>query len=90
MQIYNNPIGRVSKVYQNQQKSAAVDKKKGGSNKDKVTLSNQGKEFQAVLSEVAKAPDIRAKAEEIKQAVSSGTYNVSGEQIATSLLKHLK
>ncbi len=88
MQIYGKPVQRIGQIYEGQKKTVSKksQEQKNGS-QDRVTLSNQGKEIQAVLRQVSEAPDIRPEVETIRLAVSSGTYQVSGEDVAASILK---
>ena len=54
---------------------------------DKVEISQMGKDYQIAKSAVAAAPDVRAeKVNAIKQALASGTYNVSMEEVADKLI----
>lgn len=54
---------------------------------DKVTLSAEGKEIQTIRQAVAQAPEVReAKVAELQAAIKSGTYNVSGDEIAEKML----
>ena len=54
---------------------------------DKVEISQMGKDYQIAKNAVAAAPDVREdKVNAIKQALASGTYNVSMEEVADKLI----
>ena len=54
---------------------------------DKLEISQMGKDYQVAKSAVAAAPDVREdKVNAIKQALASGTYNVSMEEVADKLI----
>jgi len=79
--------------YQRAENTAPVADKQAGSNsaavkpEEKVDLSTRAREIQQAKVEVSKAPDVReAKVQEIKSQVEQGTYNVSGEQIASKMV----
>gem|GEM_PF-4910348 len=90
--ITNKPIGHIARVYQDQNrvKPNEAAKSTAPASGDKVTLSATGREINALMKKVENTPDIRPEAESIKQAVKSGRYDVSGEEIASSILKTLE
>ncbi|NLY10209.1 MAG: flagellar biosynthesis anti-sigma factor FlgM [Firmicutes bacterium] len=91
MKIYGKPIQRIHQIYQELSKTKKTDKTpSSGKAKDKVVLSNEALEIQAIVQKVKETEDISPKAVEIKKAISSGTYTVSGEKVASSLIKFLK
>lgn len=54
---------------------------------DKLEISQMGKDYQVAKNAVAAAPDVREdKVNAIKQALASGTYNVSMEEVADKLI----
>ena len=56
---------------------------------DQVRISTRAKEFQRAYELVAQAPDIRTeKVAKLQEAISTGTYNVRGEQVADKLITH--
>jgi len=56
---------------------------------DKVEISQLGKDYQIAKNAVAAAPDVREdKVNAIKQALASGTYNVSMEEVADKLINN--
>lgn len=54
---------------------------------DKVEISQAGKDYQTAKAAVSAVSDIREdKVNAIKQSITSGTYNISGEDLADKLL----
>lgn len=91
MKINNHPISRAARIYQQQRLQEKTEVEAAAKvGKDKVTLSTAGREMQSLMQKVQNAPDIRPEVEALKEAVKSGTYDVSGEKIAASILKKLE
>lgn len=89
MKINSNPISKLLGTY-NSNKSGKKDgvANAKGNSKDSITISPQAKDFQMALKAITNAPDIRTdKVEEISRAISSGTYNVSKEDVAEKILQ---
>lgn len=58
--------------------------------KDKLQISNVGKDMQVAKQAVSDAPDIREdKIAAIKQRLANGTYEVSGEEFAQKMMERL-
>ncbi|MDR5659769.1 flagellar biosynthesis anti-sigma factor FlgM [Serpentinicella sp. ANB-PHB4] len=92
MKIFNNPqLSKVMNLY-NKNKSAAVDKAEGvKSKKDQVEISDKAKEFQIAMKAFKALPDIREnKVNEIKQRIETGSYNVSGQEIAEKMVQSVQ
>lgn len=88
MYINNKSVHRISQIYQDQKSIGRVRTKNTvNPGQDRVTLSSEGKELQAVYEKLYAPQELSAKAKELKQAIKSGTYNVSGEEIANSMIK---
>jgi flagellar biosynthesis anti-sigma factor FlgM len=85
--ISGKSVQRISQIYNDQKKH--VGKSGQGTREDKVTLSSEGRQLQAIIAK-ASAPVPSSKADELKAAVSSGTYHVKGEDIAASILKYYR
>lgn len=85
----NKPIGQVSRVYEKAAAARRVQKAELAALNDDVRLSEEGREIHGVLQAVSSAEPIRPVAEEIKLKVQTGTYEVSGRQIAAALLRRL-
>lgn len=88
MYISNKSVHRIGRIYE--QNKTAKPSKKAVNNKDKVTLSDEGKELQAVLQKVYVLQKPSEKAETLKQEIYSGVYHVKGEDIAASMIKYFK
>ncbi len=80
-------FNKVSQLYQ-QNSTQKLNKTNAVSKKDRVEISQLGKDFQIAKQEVAQAPDIRQdKVNELKQRMASGTYNVNLEEIADKMVE---
>lgn len=56
--------------------------------KDKVEISQTGREYQIAKQAVNAVDDVRLdKVNDIKKQMNSGTYNVSAEEVADRLMK---
>lgn len=79
-------LNQVSQLYKSGSgKKIASLGNAGGS--DYVEISRIGHEYQSAKKAIAAAPDIREdRVETIKEAISSGTYEVSDEKLADKLL----
>jgi len=64
-------------------------KVKGVSAKDQVEISRVGKDYQVAKQALAHVEDIRMdKVNDIKRRMESGTYNVTGEEVANKLIEN--
>jgi negative regulator of flagellin synthesis FlgM len=84
-------IPKILGVYDKQKNVGKVDKTSGVSNKkDVLSISNQAKDFQTVMKAIKDIPDIRQdKVKELSEKYDSGTYNVSGNDVADKVLKSM-
>ena len=58
--------------------------------KDKLNISNAGKDLQVAKAAVGAVPDVReSKVASLKEAIKNGTYNVSGEEFADKIMDKL-
>lgn len=81
-----NGIHNIYEAYQSQI-SSSVEKAKKVSEKDQVSLSNNAKDFSSIYKMLSEVPEVRThKVEQIKEAMKSGNYNVSSEQVAEKIL----
>lgn len=76
---------QVSQLYQ-----ATKPKKVSGLNETKKTdqcqISQSGKDYQAAKNAISQMPDVREeKVQSLKEEISSGTYNVSAQEIAEAM-----
>lgn len=79
---------KVNQVYQTNVKTQTTKKEKM-SKSDKVEISQFGRDLQVAKQAVENMPDIREeKVEVIKTAITSGTYEVSMEEVADKLVNH--
>jgi negative regulator of flagellin synthesis FlgM len=81
------PGTNVQKVERPKEK-AGGEKAEEVLSKDQVTVSEKAKEIGRLQLEVSKIPEIRTdRVEEIKNAITAGTYDVKGEAVAGKMLK---
>ena len=81
---------QVAQIYQtNKAKTTAEKTEKTSAFSDALQLSQTGKDMQVAKQAVKDAPDVREdRVNEIKSKLASGTYNVSGEEIADKLVNN--
>lgn len=80
-------FNKVSQLYQ-QNSTQKLNKTNAVNKKDRVEISQLGKDFQIAKQVVAQAPDIRQdKVNELKQRMASGTYNVSLVEVADKMVE---
>lgn len=79
---------QVAQMYQTTQAKTTTGKhEKDKSFSDALQLSQTGRNLQAAKMAVKEAPDVREdKVAQIKAQMASGTYNVTGEQLADKLV----
>lgn len=84
-------IPKVSKVYDSQKNITKTDRgNKATTKKDVVSISGQGRDFQTVMKALKDIPDIRKdKVEKIQKQIETGKYQVSGKDIADSILSNI-
>jgi len=90
MKILGN-ITRITGVYDAQKNLSRIEKSSGvSSKKDVVSISSEAKDFQTVLKTLKEVPDIRVdKINEVSEKFESGSYNVSGRDVADKIVKSL-
>lgn len=81
---------QVANLYQTTQTKTTTGKtEKTTSFADALQLSQTGKDIQTVNQAVKDAPDVREdKVNAIKAQLASGTYNVTGQQLADKLVNN--
>ena len=79
---------KISQLYQ-QNNRRQVEKVAAYSKKDRVEISQLGKDFQVAKQAVAQAPDIREeKVNALKQSIASGNYNIKAEEVANKMIEN--
>ncbi len=79
-------LSQVSQMYQ-AAKAKKAAQKTDAREKDRYEASRSARDYQIARNAVAAAPEIREeKVEKIKEALSSGTYNVSAQEIADKMV----
>ncbi len=89
MHIFNKPIQRITQIYQEFNKTEKIAKQKPAGRQDEVVLSKEAKELQAINQQLFSSDEVSSKAQKLKESVASGTYKVSGRDIAASMQKSL-
>ncbi|WP_079907177.1 MULTISPECIES: flagellar biosynthesis anti-sigma factor FlgM [unclassified Carboxydocella] len=93
MIISNQQIQYILKAYGQKPVNKGTVKTGGtaaGEGRDQAQLSPEAKALQAALAAVKEAPEVREeKVAELREAVRSGTYNVSAQEIADKMLGRL-
>jgi len=80
-------FNKVSQLYQASSTKSAT-KATGSSFRDKLEISQVGKDFQVAKQAVAGTSDIREdKVNDIKQRMQAGTYNISSQEVADKLVE---
>lgn len=77
---------QINQLYQTT-KPKKVTKAGGNTATDQYKVSSKGQDYQIAKNALSELPDIRAdKVADMKQALASGSYNVSSQEIADSLV----
>ncbi|MEG1458719.1 MAG: flagellar biosynthesis anti-sigma factor FlgM [Acetivibrio sp.] len=81
---------QITQLYQNNQAKSTMTKgEKSSVHSDALQLSQTGKDMQVAKQAVKEAPDVREdKVNELKARLASGTYNVTGKDLAEKLVNH--
>jgi len=90
MKIWGN-IPQIQELYNKNKSTSKVEKSSAiSSKKDVVSISNEGKDFQAALKAAKEAPDIRTdRVEEIKQRMQQDSYEVSSADVADKIVESI-
>ena len=82
-------LNQVSQIYQTtgSKKTTKAEEVQG---KERYEASGFAKEYQIAKNAIKNAPDIREdKIEKLQEAISTGTYNVSAQEIADKMVGRL-
>lgn len=90
MRIWGGIPG-ISGIYGKSGKVGRVNSTKAvSSKKDMLSISEGAKDFNAVMQALKKVPDIRQdKVKELQEKYEAGNYNVSGKEIADSIINSI-
>ncbi|MCK8824170.1 flagellar biosynthesis anti-sigma factor FlgM [Fuchsiella alkaliacetigena] len=89
MKISSEQLGEVLQAYGQQQRQNETGTEKKDKS-DKLSLSTEMKEIQLAKENLAnKEPVRQEKVDSLKQAIQSGNYNVSGEEVAEKMLERV-
>lgn len=91
MRIYGD-FSKISELYNKNKKITKTNNISEIKNKkDVVSISDTAKDFQTLLEEVRKTPDVREeKINELKAKYKKGNYNVSPKEIANKMISGKK
>lgn len=79
-------LNQVSHLYQ-ANKTKKISKSSETEKKDQFEISQSAKDYQTAKKALSQTPDIREdKVAEIKNAMNTGTYNVSAQEIADKMV----
>lgn len=79
-------LNQVSHLYQ-ANKTKKISKSSETEKKDQFEISQSAKDYQTAKKALSQTPDIREdKVTEIKNAMNTGTYNVSAQEIADKMV----
>lgn len=77
---------QISKLYQTN-KPKKVTKTNAAAVKEEYQVSKSGQDYQIAKNAISELPEVREeKVKELKEALSSGNYNVSSQEIAESMV----
>lgn len=85
-------ISNISQVYKTYEAKPITASKKvsNTSNKDKVNVSDEAREFQIAFKAALSSQSIREdKVQNIQKQIDNGSYNVSAEDIANKIMSYL-
>lgn len=91
MDIAGIQLNNIYKVYGNNKASNKVNNKEvKTTGKDELSISETAREFQVALNASKQVDDVRVdKVSELKQKLTDGTYKLSSDLIADSILAKL-
>ncbi len=79
-------LNQVSQLYQQTKPKKAVRSDQSYA-QDELQISRTAQDYQIAKNAVSEAPDVREdKIAEFKEALASGTYNVSSQEIAEKMV----
>jgi len=82
---------RIFQIYTQTANTSKVEKKKERIFTDKIEISSEARDFQAILNAIKLTPDVREeKVNEIKKKIDSGIYNISGRDVVEKLIREYK
>lgn len=81
-------FNKISQLYK-QNCTKQVEKTSTVTKKDRVEISQLGRDIQVAKQAVAQSPDIREeKVNALKQRIASGNYNINAEEIADKMIEN--
>lgn len=81
-------VNQISQIYK-PSNTKRVNKTNDVRNKDAFEISQSAKDYQVAKKAVAETPEIREdRVAEMKEALASGSYNVSAQEIAEKIVSN--
>lgn len=82
-------ISKITGIYGSQKNTGRISKTGAiVSKKDVLSISNEAKDFQTVTRALKDVPDVRQnRVDELLDKFETGSYNVSGQDVAEKVLK---
>lgn len=79
---------KINQIYQTSEKMK-IQSKERVKEKDQITISRVGKDYQVAQAALSKVSDVREdKVKELKARIDAGSYEVKAEDFAAKLLKN--
>lgn len=79
-------VNQISQIYK-PSGTKKFSKQDSVSHRDAYEISQSAKDYQIAKNAVAQAPDVReAKIADLKEALASGSYNVSAQEVAEKIV----
>lgn len=79
-------INQISQIYK-PASPRKIEKQGEDTKKDACEISQTAKDYQIAKNAIAETPDVREeKVAQMKEALASGTYNVSSQEIADKMI----
>lgn len=85
MRINNQPIPGIHKAYEQQKKSVATSDSGLTKKNDDINLSAEAKLWVVATKALRELPESTSDVAELKQAITTGTYQVNSEEVAEKI-----
>ena len=84
-------ISKITGVYGSQKKTGRIEKTGSvAPKKDVLSISNEARDYQVVTRALKDVPDVRRhRMDEIIRCIDTGSYNVSGRDVADKIIKSI-
>lgn len=86
MRVHNSYVAQIKKIYNKPQKTDSYSNEKPVKKDDGVDFSTEAGLFSVALNALRQLPEKKCDIDGIKDAVKSGTYKVSNQDVAEKIL----